>query len=212
LRSRFAAAPLAAAVAKAALPVLALGLFHPPVLAHHPFGMGEGAELNGWQGVLSGIGHPLLGPDHLLFLVALTFVGLNRPRTWVLPLLAAGLAGSALSLLLPLAPATAPWAEALVALSLAAAGLMTLSALPAAWLLPLFGLHGYLLGGTIVGAEPTPLATYFLGLLLGQGAVLLAVTGLSQSVVKALGRDGRRLAAGIWIGLGCAFAWMALVA
>lgn len=212
MRANLAAAPLAGAVAKAAVPVLALGLIHPPVLAHHPFGMDELAGLSAWQGLLSGIGHPLLGPDHLLFLLALTFVGLNRPRTWVLPLLAAGLGGSALSLLLPLAPGAAPWAEALVALSLAAAGLVTLSALPAAWLLPLFALHGYLLGGMIVGAEPTPLASYFLGLLLAQGALLLAVTGLSQSVVQALGRDGRRLAAGIWIGLGCAFAWLALVA
>lgn len=196
---------------KASLPALALALFHHPALAHHPFGMGEASELSGWQGLLSGIGHPLLGPDHLLFMLALGFVGLQRPRAWVLPLLAAGLAGSALSLLLPLPAAGGPWAEGLVAFSLAAAGLVALSAWPTGVLLPLFALHGYLLGGTVIGAEPTPLVAYFLGLLLGQGALLLVVTSLSQRVMGWLGQEGRRLAAGIWIGLGSAFTWAALL-
>ena len=211
MRSLFAAAARPAAVVKACLPVLALALFPHTALAHHPFGMSEGAELNGWQGLLSGIGHPLLGPDHLLFMLALSFVGLQRPRAWVLPLLAAGLGGSALSLLLPLPAVAGPWAEGLVAFSLAAAGLVALSAWPTGVLLPLFALHGFLLGGTIIGAEPTPLAAYLLGLLLGQGALLLAVTSLSQRVLAWLGQDGRRLAAGIWIGLGSAFTWAALL-
>ena len=45
----------------------------PSVLAHHPFGMEE-VSLSPLQGFLSGVGHPLLGPDHLLFLVALMLV------------------------------------------------------------------------------------------------------------------------------------------
>ncbi|MFM1901805.1 MAG: hypothetical protein RLZZ216_2381, partial [Cyanobacteriota bacterium] len=55
-----------------------------PALAHHPFGMAEGSQLNAWQGLVSGIGHPLLGPDHLLFLLAIGFIGLGRPVAWVL--------------------------------------------------------------------------------------------------------------------------------
>ena len=196
--------------ALATAPVLLLAPLA-PALAHHPFGMRDGAELNGWQGLLSGIGHPLLGPDHLLFLLALAFVGLKRPQAWTVPLLAVGLAGSGLAQVVSLPAAMTGWAEALTALSLALEGLVALSVLPAAWLLPLFGLHGFLLGGTIVGAEPTPLLAYFAGLLLGQGALLLLVTGLSQRVLGWLGADGRRLAAGIWIGIGCAFAWVALI-
>jgi urease accessory protein len=84
--------------------------------------------------------------------------------------------------------------------------------LPAVWLLPLFGLHGFLLGGMVVGAEPTPLLGYLAGLLLGQGALLLLVTSLSQRLSTWLGQDGRRLAAGIWIGIGVSFAWVALIA
>ena len=47
--------------------------------------MGDSTDLSAWQGLLSGIGHPLLGPDHLLFLLAIAFIGLKRPLAWVLP-------------------------------------------------------------------------------------------------------------------------------
>ena len=182
-----------------------------PAFAHHPFGMGDSGALTAWQGLLSGLGHPLLGPDHLLFLLALGFVGLQRPLRWVLPMLAIGLGGSLLSQFIPLPDAVAPWAEALVSLSLAVEGLIALSMAPAAWLLPLFGLHGFLLGSTIVGAEPSPLLSYFLGLLLAQGSLLLLVTAWSQGLVERLGAQGQRLGAGIWIGIGMAFAWVALI-
>jgi urease accessory protein len=198
------ASKASAAVAATSAPLLALGLAA-PALAHHPLGMAEGAELSPWQGLLSGIGHPLLGPDHLLFLLAIAFAGLSRPRAWVLPLLAAGLLGSGLVQLVPLPDGMVHGAEVLVALSLAMAGLVTLGVLPTWLLLPAIALHGALLGGTVVGAEPTPLVTYLLGLLLSQGALLLLVTGLSGNMVRLLGDGGRRIAAGIWIGLGIAF-------
>ena len=187
-----------------------LSLFS-PAHAHHPFGMGDSTDLSALQGLLSGIGHPLLGPDHLLFLLAIALIGLPRPRTWVLPLLAAGLGGSVLSQFIPLPDAVAPWAEALVSLTLAAEGLMALFAIPSSLLLPLVALHGFLLGSTIVGAEPTPLFTYFLGLLIGQGALLLVVTSWSQSLLERIGAQGQRLGAGIWMGIGMAFAWVALI-
>ena len=192
------------------LGLVAVSLFS-PAHAHHPFGMGDSTDLSALQGLLSGIGHPLLGPDHLLFLLAIAFIGLQRPRAWVLPLLAAGLGGSVLSQVIPLSDAVAPWAEALVSLSLAVEGLMALTVASTSWLLPLVGLHGFLLGSTIVGAEPTPLLTYFLGLLIGQGALLLVVSSWSQSLLERIGVQGQRLGAGIWMGIGMAFAWVALI-
>ncbi len=48
------------------------------------------------NGLLSGLAHPLLGPDHLLFLLALSLVGLGQRSRWMLALLATGLAGSLL--------------------------------------------------------------------------------------------------------------------
>ena len=195
----------------AALGIISLILLGSPAFAHHPFGMGDSSQLSGWTGLVSGIGHPLLGPDHLLFLLAISFIGLKRPIAWILPMLAIGLGGSLISQFIPLPDAVAPWAEALVSLSLVAEGLIALSVGPATWLLPLFGLHGFLLGSTIVGAEPTPLLTYFLGLLIGQGVLLALVCSLSKTVINRLGEQGRRLGAGIWIGIGIAFAWVALI-
>ena len=205
----FSASPRTLRVA--AMAVVPLLLMGSPALAHHPFGMGDNGTLTAWQGLLSGIGHPLLGPDHLLFLLAIAFVGLKRPMSWVLPMLAVGLGGSLLSQVIALPELLTPWAEALVSLSLVAEGLIALSMAPAAWLLPLFSLHGFLLGSTIVGAEATPLATYFLGLLLGQGVLLLLVSAWSQALMPRLGAQGQRLGAGIWIGIGLAFAWVALI-
>ena len=182
-----------------------------PAFAHHPFAMGESSDLSVWQALVSGIGHPLLGPDHLLFMLGIAFVGLKRTKEWLLPLLAVGLAGSGLVQLLPLPDLIAPWAEALVSLSLAIEGLIVLNNLSPKWLLPMFSLHGYLLGSTIIGAEPTPLIGYFLGLLLAQAVFLLLVTAVSQRIINWLGANGQILTAGVWIGIGLAFSWVALI-
>ncbi len=181
-----------------------------PAFAHHPFGMGEGTQLSTLQALLSGIGHPLLGPDHLLFMIGIALVGLKKTKKLVFPLLAIGLAGSALVQVLPLPDLIAPWAEAIVSLSLAIEGLIILNFVNSKWLLPLFALHGYLLGNTIVGAEPTSLIGYFLGLLISQMALLLLVTIPSQRVIHWLGDNGKLLTAGVWIGIGSAFSWVAL--
>ena len=182
-----------------------------PALAHHPFGMPEGSGISVWQGVISGIGHPLLGPDHLLFLLAIALVGLSQPRRWVLPLLALGLGGSLVSQLIPLPAALETGAEALVSLTLVLEGLVILGRLPVWLLLPAISLHGYLLGGAVIGAEPAPLLAYGLGLLIGQGLLLLAVTSASSRLIQGIGSNGRQILAGIWIGIGAAFTWSLLV-
>ena len=189
-----------------------LTFFADSALAHHPFGMGNNSsELSIWQALLSGVGHPLLGPDHLLFMLGIAFVGLKRTKEWLLPLLSVGLAGSLVVQLLPLPDVIAPWAEALVSMSLAIEGLIALNFLSSKLLIPMFAIHGYLLGSTIIGAEPTPLGSYFLGLLLAQGSFLLIATTLSKKIFNWLGGNGRLLASGVWIGIGLAFSWVALV-
>lgn len=182
-----------------------------PAFAHHPFGMPEGADISPLQGVVSGIGHPLLGPDHLLFLIALALVGFSQPRRWVLPLLAVGLGGSLFTQFVPLPDVLETGAEALVSLTLVLEGLVILGRLPVQLLLPSIALHGYLLGAAVVGAEPAPLLAYGLGLFIGQGALLLVVTSISKQLQASIGLSGRQLVAGIWIGLGAAFTWSLLV-
>lgn len=183
-----------------------------PALAHHPFGMEEGQQLSPWMGLVSGIGHPLLGPDHLLFLVAIGFVGLLRPAVWIVPLLATGLLGSAMSLMVPPSAGLAAGAELLASLSLVVAGLVALRRLPAATLLPAIAVHGYVLGGMVVGAEPTPLAAYLLGLLLSQAALLLVACRLCRWLRGHLPGSGRLVLGGVWIGLGSAFVLRQLLA
>ncbi len=194
-----------------ALPFVFLTFLVSPAIAHHPFGMGESTELSSWQALLSGIGHPLLGPDHLLFLLGIILVGLKRSVKWIIPLLAVGLGGSLLVQLQPIPELLAPWAEALVSLTLAAEGLIVLNLLSTKWLLPMFSLHGYLLGSTIVGAEPTPLGGYFLGLLIAQLFILILVTLSTQKVIDKFGLNGRKILAGVWIGIGLAFSWVSLI-
>ncbi len=185
--------------------------FANPVLAHHPFGMGESSDLSAWQALASGIGHPLLGPDHLLFMLGITLVGLKKTKKWIIPLLVVGLSGSAFVQLQPLPDVLVTWAEALVSLSLVIEGLIVLNFVNSQWLLPMFAFHGYLLGNTIVGAEPTPLIGYGLGLLLSQGLLLLLITAVSEKLFDSVSVSRRNIFAGIWIGLGVAFSWVALI-
>ncbi len=160
------------------------------------------------NGLLSGLAHPVLGPDHLLFLLALSLVGLRRRGAWMLGLLAVGLLGSGLGLVLP----GLPGSEALVALSLVLLALVLQGRLPSLLLLPAFALHGYVLSSSVLGWSAFPLATYLLGLLLSQGLLLLlALTGL-RTLAGELSRPWRRAAACLLIGFGALTAASALLA
>jgi len=151
-----------------------------PGWTHHPFEGVQPQDLNLLQGLVSGLGHPLLGWDHLVFLLAIVVITALTTRRWVLPLLVVGLAGSGLAALLGATPEPGLGLalELVVSLSIVAAGLVHGGFLPARLLLPLMGVHGFLLGESMIGAEPTPLAAYVLGLFLSQGALLLLVTAL----------------------------------
>ena len=161
-----------------------------PGWGHHPFEGLEPQELSLLQGLVSGLGHPLLGADHLVFLLAIVVITALTTRRWVLPLLASGLVGSGLAVLVGTisGPSLGLALELVVSLSLVAAGLVQAGKLPAWVLLPLMGVHGILLGEPMIGAEPTPLLAYGLGLLLSQGTLLLVVTALlaQSKVILAL--------------------------
>jgi hypothetical protein len=138
----------------------------------------------------------MLGPDHLLFLLALGLVGLQKRLGWMVGLLATGLAGSSLGLVLP----GLPLAEPLVALSLVVVGLVLLGRLPALLLVPAFALHGYVLSASVIGWEPNPIAFYLVGLLISQGLLLATSltlvrrwgTGLNPAQLRLHGRDPDR--------------------
>lgn len=163
------------------LAVLALAT---PALAHHPMGGTIPATFG--QGFLSGLGHPVIGLDHLAALVGLGLVAARFSRIVLLPALwlVAMVAGTALhqaAIDLPLAEALV--AASVVVIGLAAAIRPTLPSSIAALLFIIGGLaHGHVLAETIVGAETTPVAAYLLGLVLVQGAVAMAVALLARHV------------------------------
>lgn len=78
-------------------------------------------------------------------------------------------------------------------------------------LFPLLTLHGYLLGTTIVGTEPTPLISYFFGLLVSQGIMLLFAANVSQRGIDFFKNKNLTLIAGLWIGIGLTFSWVSII-
>jgi urease accessory protein len=161
-------------------------------------------------GVLSGLGHPILGLDHLAAIVAVGCLAAAFPSG---ALLAIGFVVAMLvGVSLHVAEMNIPASEALVALSVIALGAVLAlrraqSPVLVGGLLLAAGLfHGYALGESIAGAEPTPLYAYFIGLAIIQSAIALGV----MAVVKALThpRAGelaavRLIGAGV-VGVGCA--------
>ncbi len=152
-----------------------------PASAHHVMG---GRTPNTFiEGILSGLAHPIIGLDHLAFLVAVgVAVGIGG-----LSLLLPGgfVAASAIGVVLHVNGVNLPATELVVAGSVVLAGALiargaTMS--PLAWglLLGLAGLfHGYAYGESIFGAETTPLAAYLIGLLAVQAGL---ATGIAVAV------------------------------
>ncbi|MEB3168960.1 MAG: HupE/UreJ family protein [Synechococcaceae cyanobacterium] len=177
-----------------------------PASAHHLMGLLK-LPPSPLSGLLSGLAHPVLGPDHLLFLLALSLVGLRHRAGWMLGLLATSLAGSLIGLLLP----GLPGAEGMGALTLVLLALVLLERLPR-WLLPpAFALHGYLLSASVIGWTAGPVGFYLLGLLLCQGALLLLSLTVLRRSMTGLSVLRRQLLAGALLGLGAAWSWSALV-
>jgi urease accessory protein len=87
------------------------------------------------------------------------------------------------------AEATIPAGEILVALSVVGLGIVMLRSPPVPRMvaLGLFALagffHGYALGESIVGAEPTPLYAYLAGLAIVQSLIALSAMTLTRSLL-----------------------------
>jgi len=190
---------------------LLVAISNQPALAHHPLGMAEGTPITPLLGLLSGLGHPVLGIDHACFLISIAFLGLTSLRSWILPLLGVGLMGSVAALMLD--PALLPpGLEVIVALSLVVSGLVALKLVPAPVLLPMMFLHGFVLGKQIMGSEPTPILFYFVGLFLSQAALLLATCKIARSFHHQMNDRFRPYLACGSIGIGIAMAWSAFQA
>jgi urease accessory protein len=152
--------------------------------AHHPAGGMTPATL--WHGVLSGIGHPILGLDHFAFVVGIGLLAGIAGLGLRLPALFAG--AMAAGLAMHVAGVDVPRVEMLVAVSVVLIGFAVwrrsaggggwreCSAFAVAGLL-----HGYALAETVIGAEPTPLAGYIVGLI----ATQMAIAGFAWQLARS---------------------------
>lgn len=166
----------------------AVALSASPALAHHPLG---GMPMETFaHGVLSGIGHPLLGFDHLFFVIAVGIAALYTGRAKLAP--AAYIAAMVGGVLLMASGTGLPLKEAVIALSLLVVGGIVLSGralgfVPAMVLFAGFGLfHGSAFGDTIASQEAAMGAPVLIGYLLGLGIVQYAIALGAGWVAKTL--------------------------
>jgi urease accessory protein len=153
--------------------VLLAGFYALPALAHHP--LGGQPMTTFFHGLLSGIGHPLLGFDHLFFIVLVGIAALytGYARSAPAAYIAAMLAGC----VLVAQGANLPAIEPVIGLSLLVLGGIVLSGkalkLPAA--LALFAVaglfHGAAFGGAMATVESGSAAGVLAGYLVGLGVV-----------------------------------------
>lgn len=173
------------AMPKTSLLALTLGglLVATPALAHHAMDGETPTTLV--QGLLSGLGHPVIGLDHLAALIGVGLVSSRFPRGLTLPVF--WIVAMAAGVGIHLASADIPQVELLVALSVVIIGIAatlraTLSYALIAGLFAAGGLvHGYALGESIIGAEAAPLGGYLVGLVTVQTAL---TTGIAYAATK----------------------------
>jgi urease accessory protein len=177
-----------------------------PASAHHV--MGGRTPATFFEGLLSGLGHPIIGPEHLAFLIAVGLIvgaaglSLALPGLYVIAM--------AIGVAVHVSGINIPASELVIALSVLLAGGLILLRRPLpgfAWAL-LFtaaGLfHGYAFGESIAGAERTPLGAYLLGLVLIQTVLILGIAVLVRRLDVHIGNRETRIAGLAIVALGVA--------
>jgi len=164
-----------------------------PALAHHPLG---GMPMETFaHGLLSGVGHPILGFDHLFFVAAVGIAALFTARRVLAP--AAYIAAMLLGCGLMYAGVGLPMKETVIALSLLVLGGALVSGRTMGTPVTLalfagFGLfHGSAFGNSIAGQEGGINTAVLIGYLIGLGAVqyliALAAGWLAEKLLGVTG-------------------------
>ncbi|HAA91403.1 MAG TPA: urease accessory protein UreJ [Rhodospirillaceae bacterium] len=173
-----------------------------PAEAHHP--MGYKLPQTMMQGLLSGFGHPVIGLDHLAFVIAMGLIAAAVPRG--LTALGAFIGGGLLGCVIHLFAFDLPFAEPIIALSVILAGLVlvlrqAISTVLFAVFIGVAGVfHGYAYGESIIGAEATVLGAYLIGFSLVQfaiGWVAYTVVNALRAAPVAWIENGVRIAGGV---------------
>ncbi len=158
------------------------------------------------QGLLSGLAHPVIGVDHLAFVVAMgILLATVKGGLWgVVSFTSGTLAGA----ILHLAGLGMPWGEGAIALSVVGIGGLTMMRrrAPLSWLaagLAIAGvLHGHAYAEAIFGAEPAPLGAYLAGFSMVQLAIATAALGIHRRLHASAGSDVRPFSSALGAAVG----------
>ncbi|PZD73292.1 hypothetical protein C1752_02297 [Acaryochloris thomasi RCC1774] len=157
-----------------------------PAFAHHPFG-GETPD-TALAGFLSGLGHPVIGFDHFVFVIAVGLLAALQRRGMVVPaaFILMSLAGTGIHLMGVDLPAPELVISASVLLFGALLALKDrLNEILVIGLGAIAGIfHGYAYGEAIVGAEMTSLMAYLVGFSLIQLMISLSAYFLGRRVTE----------------------------
>lgn len=158
------------------------------------------------EGFISGVAHPVIGLDHLAFVVGIGVLGALVGRRYSLP--GAFLLASVFGVVLHLWALNIPMLEVILSASVVLCGAVvllgreSLQGKPWLWVLAATGmLHGYAYGESIVGAEVGQLSSYVVGFTLCQFAVALA----SGALVDLTRSKWTPVAGGAIVGVGLTF-------
>lgn len=168
-------------------------LISAPAFAHHP--LDGRLPANFFEGIMSGFGHPVIGMDHLAFVIASGLVALKITGGVLIPLAFAIATGIGAGI--HLASIDLPIPEIIIAASVVIFGILLaikgrrkknlnygLKISAIAGLAGIF--HGFAYGEGIFGAEPTPMVAYLIGFMMIQLAIALGTYLISKQVIKSI--------------------------
>jgi urease accessory protein len=147
--------------------------------AHHP--MGGAMPDSALEGLLSGLGHPIIEAGHLIFLLSAAIVAAICMATSLkaFALLASYVAFSSTGILIAMASESFTLVDFAVGLTLLAMSMClwlrrSLSLRAGTAIAALAGVaHGMAYAEAVIGAEPTPVLTYLVGLTIIQTAIVV---------------------------------------
>jgi len=157
-----------------------------PASAHHP--MGGKVLSTVFEGFISGLAHPVIGVDHLAFIIAVGLFASVKPQGFWIPLsfVLAAMMGTGIHLL----GVTLPVVELVVSGSILLFGiLLALKNSPNVLVIIALSLvaglfHGYAYGEAIFGAQTTALVSYLCGFTVIQLVISSAAFFAGQKVLK----------------------------
>lgn len=177
--------------------------------AHHPLGGDTPTTL--MHGLLSGIGHPVIGFDHLAFVIAVGLLAAFQRNRVLMP--AGFVIATMIGTMVTLSAATLPMAEIVITLSVLVAGVMVMRGkladlVPTTAIVAVAGLfHGWAYGAAVIGAETTPIIGYLAGMAMVQMVIALGVGAGARAIWQAAGASAiqARLAGAVVAGVGLTY-------